>query len=77
MSTEEQNKKEEKSFNDEIKDNIAYLYSVVEDWMRPNKSHPIILQILLFVLKLPLLLVILLLSPILLVVLLLVFLLAL
>lgn len=77
MSTEEQNNKEEKSFNDEIKGNIAYIYSMIEDWMRPNKSHPIILQVLLFILKLPVLLVILLLSPILLVVLLLVFLIAL
>ncbi|MBB1644553.1 hypothetical protein A9970_11360 [Sphingobacterium sp. UME9] len=72
-----EDKRKKKTISDGIKENLSHAYSAIEDWMRPKKSHPIILQILFFILKLPVLLLLLLLSPVLLVVLLLVFLLAL
>ena len=62
---------------DEIKETISSAYRKLEDWVRPKKGQPLFLQIVMFILKLPVLLLLLLLSPVLLVVLLLVFLIAL
>ena len=68
---------EEKSTLEWVKRTVVQLYKQVENWMLPSKEQPKSLQVLLFILKLPVLLLLLLLSPILLVVLLLVFLIAL
>jgi len=62
---------------DEIKETISSAYRKLEDWVLPKKGQPLFLQIVVFVLKLPVLLLLLLLSPVLLVLLLLVFLIAL
>lgn len=43
---------------------IQYAYTKVRDWMMPTKDQPIYLQIILFIIKLPVLLAILALSPI-------------
>lgn len=52
-------------------------YKVLENWVRPNKDQSVLVQIAIFILKLPVLLLLLLCSPILLVVLLLVLVIAL
>lgn len=60
-----------------IRELLAEGYKSIEDWVRPKPGQPLLLQMLFFLLKLPVLLLLLLCSPILAVVLLLVFLLAL
>ena len=69
--------KENQSSREEIK---AWVLSVVRQfqaWIRPKKGQPLYLQVLMFIVKLPVLLLLLLLSPVLLVVLLLISILAL
>lgn len=61
----------------EIKDVLTQAFMALADWVRPNKDQSPMLQVVMFVLKLPVLLLLLLLSPVLLVVLLLVSLIAL
>lgn len=68
---------EKKTAREEIWEIISSAYKVLENWVRPKKNQPVILQIAIFILKLPVLLFLLLFSPILLVVLLLVLLIAL
>ena len=70
---EEENQEQEKTIREELRGHIARAYNRVEEWMRPSKDQPWPLQVVLFILKLPLLLLLLLLSPVLLVVLLFVF----
>lgn len=77
ISVKKEEDAKEESVREEIQRRIADLYKTIENWMRPDKSHPVVVQILLFILKLPILFILLLLSPILLVVLLALFLLAL
>lgn len=43
---------------------FSLIYYFAKDWMRPNPKHPLILQIILFVVKLPVLILFLTLSPI-------------
>lgn len=69
----EQNNQEEKTMGDEIKGKMLAFYIRIEDWMRPSKKHPVLLQVLIFILKLPVLLLLLALSPVVLVILLFVF----
>lgn len=61
----------------EVKDKITAFYRYAEDWIRPEPDQGLILQILVFVLKLPLLLLLILLSPFLLLILILLFFIAL
>ncbi|PRD56414.1 hypothetical protein C5749_03950 [Sphingobacterium gobiense] len=61
----------------EIWEAISSAYKTLENWVRPKKDQPVLLQIVIFILKLPILFLLLLFSPVLLVVLLLVFLIAL
>lgn len=68
---------EKQTIREEIWEAISSAYKALENWVRPKQGQPIVLQILIFVLKLPVLFLLLLLSPVLLVVLLLVFLIAL
>lgn len=70
-NTEKEN--DNKTLNDEIREGIVNFYQRISAWMRPQKTHPVVLQILLFIVKLPVLLLILLLSPVVIVVLILVF----
>ncbi|WP_432710860.1 hypothetical protein [Pedobacter sp.] len=72
-----EDQEKEKSTLEWVKRTVVRLYKQVEDWMLPSKEQPKLLQVVLFLLKLPVLLLLLMLSPILLVILLLVFLIAL
>lgn len=54
--TKEEKKTSESSF--------FLIYDLIQNWMRPSPKHPLVLQILIFVLKLPVLIVILALSPV-------------
>lgn len=74
---EEEDKEKEESVREEITRRITEFYILIETWMRPNKSQPVVVQILVFILKLPVLILLLLLSPVLFMVLLLLFILAL
>ncbi|PRD47182.1 hypothetical protein C5745_12290 [Sphingobacterium haloxyli] len=74
---ENQNIPEKQTIREEIWEVISTAYKRLENWVRPKKGQPVLLQILIFVLKLPVLFLLLLFSPVLLVVLLLVFLIAL
>ena len=53
--------KEEKKTSGSI---FVLIYDMAQDWMRPSPNHPLALQILIFIIKLPLLILFLLLSPI-------------
>ena len=53
-------KEEEKTSNSLI----SLMYYFAKDWMRPSPKHPLALQILIFILKLPVLLLFLTLSPV-------------
>lgn len=66
-----------KTAGEEIWEAISSAYKALENWVRPNKNQPVILQIVLFIAKLPVLFLLLLFSPILLIILLLIFFLAL
>lgn len=68
---------ENKTLAREIRDGISSAYNALEQSVRPKKEHPVFVQILHFVVKIPVLLLLLALSPVLLVVLLLVSLIAL
>lgn len=68
---------EKKTVFAELRENLVALYRKFEDWLRPKKGQPLLIQIIVFILKLPLLFLLILLSPVLLVVLLLVFMIAL
>lgn len=61
----------------EIRAGILSAFKALEHWVRPQKNQPVFIQVLLFILKIPILLLLLVLSPVLLVVLLLVSLIAL
>ena len=71
--SEEQLPEKDETFLEEIKSGIRSLYDRAVNWMRPNKEQPKLVQLLVFILKLPVLLLLLLLSPVLLVILLFVF----
>lgn len=43
---------------------FSLIYYFAKDWMRPSPKHPLALQILIFILKLPVLILFLSLSPI-------------
>lgn len=43
---------------------FSLIYYFAKDWMKPSPKHPVILQILLFILKLPVLILFLTLSPV-------------
>lgn len=43
---------------------IVYAYEKVRDWMKPNKNQPVPLQVILFIVKLPVLIIVMALSPI-------------
>jgi ABC-type transport system involved in cytochrome bd biosynthesis fused ATPase/permease subunit len=62
-----------RTLNDEIREGIVRFYQRFSSWMRPKKTHPLALQILLFIIKIPILLLILLLSPVVIFILILVF----
>ncbi|MCU0386678.1 MAG: hypothetical protein MUE38_11665 [Flavihumibacter sp.] len=64
---------EDESFLDEIKSGIRKLYNKAANWMKPDREQPMLVQILVFIVKLPVLLLLLLLSPVLLVILFFVF----
>ncbi|HMR18195.1 MAG TPA: hypothetical protein PKA53_02750 [Sphingobacterium sp.] len=66
-----------KTAREEIWETVLSAYKALENWVRPKKGQHILLQIVIFILKLPVLFLLLLFSPILLVILLLVFLIAL
>ena len=64
---------EEKTTIEEIREGISAIYTYIENWMRPSKSQPLVLQILLIILKIPVLLLFLLFSPFVLVIMLIMF----
>ncbi len=43
---------------------IIHIYEKIRDWMKPSKDQPVVLQVVLFILKLPILIAVLALSPI-------------
>ena len=43
---------------------FSLIYYFAKDWMRPSPKHPLALQILIFILKLPVLILFLTLSPV-------------
>ncbi|MCF1714616.1 hypothetical protein L0U88_08265 [Flavihumibacter sp. RY-1] len=63
----------DESFLEEIKSGIRKLLNKAVTWMKPDKEQPTLVQILVFIIKLPILLLMLLLSPVLLVILIFVF----
>lgn len=69
--------REDKTISQELIETLAGMYESLRDWLRPNKSQPVGLQVLMFILKLPVLCLVLLFSPIALVVLVLAFILVL
>ena len=71
--SEEQLPEKDETFLQEIKSGIRTLNDKVANWMRPDKEQPKLVQLLVFILKLPVLLILLLLSPVLLIILLFVF----
>ncbi len=57
----------DKIFNGEKRNTeslLSLMYYFAKDWMRPSPKHPLVLQILLFILKLPVLILFLSLSPV-------------
>lgn len=76
MGTEKQNNKGRESLTEDVLDKISSFYSWIWNWIKPNKSQSIYLQILLFVLKLPVFIAIQILSPIFIVIMFIVFLFA-
>ncbi|GEM_PF-3461666 len=74
---EKQISPKKKTAREEIWETVSSTYKTLENWVRPKKGQPIFLQIVIFILKLPVLFLLLLFSPVLLVILLLVFLIAL
>ena len=64
---------EDKTAMEEIREMLSTIYSYFENWIRPTKSQPLVLQVLMFILKLPVLLLLLLFSPVVLVILLIMF----
>src|SRR5690606_2531746 len=68
---------QKRTATEEITEATSSAYTKLRDWIRTKKGQPLFLQIVMFILKLPVLLLLSLLSPVLLVVLLLVFLIAL
>jgi hypothetical protein len=71
--SEEQLPEKDETFLQEIKSGIQNLYDKAVNWMKLDKDQSKLVQVLVFILKLPLLLLLLLLSPVLLVILLFVF----
>lgn len=67
-NSQEPNNIDEKSTIEEIREGLATIYTYIENWIRPSKSQPLLLQILLLLLKLPVLLLLLLFSPVVLVI---------
>ncbi len=51
----------------DTKNPILILYYMAQDWMRPSPKHPLYMQILVFIVKLPAMLLFLTISPILIV----------
>ena len=43
---------------------VSLIYYFAKEWMRPSPKHPLVLQILVFIVKLPLLILFLTLSPV-------------
>lgn len=43
---------------------LSLIYYYAKDWMRPSPKHPLVLQVLIFILKLPALILFLTLSPV-------------
>lgn len=75
-SDNQQNKHNEQgneTIVDELRQYLGRFLRFVQDWMRPNKQQPRIVQVLLFIIKLPVLALMLVLSPVVLLVLLFVF----
>ncbi|HRB64907.1 MAG TPA: hypothetical protein PLL63_09900 [Niabella sp.] len=67
----------EETLRNELKRKILNLLRQFKDWLFPIKEQPLILKILLFLIKLPVLLIVLALSPVFIIILLLVFVMAL
>lgn len=67
----------ENTIRNEVTQIVSSAYKFLEDWVRPKKGQSPFVQIIVFILKLPVLLLLLMLSPVLLVVLMLIFLIAL
>ena len=67
----------EETLRNELKRKILNLHRQFKDWLFPVKEKPLILKILLFLIKLPVLLIVLALSPVFIIILLLVFVMAL
>jgi hypothetical protein len=67
----------EETLRNELKRKILNLLRQFKDWLFPVKEQPLILKILLFLIKLPVLLIVLALSPVFIIILLLVFVMAL
>lgn len=72
-NTEEKTAVEEKTAMEEIREGLASVYNYFENWIRPSRSQPLVLQILMFILKIPVLLLLLMFSPVVLVILLIMF----
>lgn len=43
---------------------VSLIYYFAKDWMRPSPKQPVVLQVLIFILKLPVLILLLALSPV-------------
>jgi hypothetical protein len=76
MNNENSNRKEE-TLRGELKQKIVNLFSRFKDWLRPSKGKPLIVQVLIFLIKLPVVLIALALSPVFIIILLIAFFLAL
>lgn len=72
------NKEEkEETLRDEIKRKMLTMLQQFKDWLLPPKEQPLLLKLLVFLIKLPVLLIVLALSPVFIIILLLVFFMAL
>lgn len=43
---------------------LSLIYYFAKDWMKPSPKHPVVLQVLIFILKLPILILLLAFSPV-------------
>ena len=60
-----------------VNTSIIYAYQKVRDWMKPDKDQPVAIQVILFIVKLPILIIVMALSPIFLILMIIAFLVAL